>query len=104
VTKKTDKTDKKKPTKKQGQLQGFEKPTTPEVEDAAEDLHETRTKWLEYGRKMQVQEAKLVEVMTTGKVSLYEMDFDGETYVVKLAPTKQKVSIRKKKAPSKGEA
>jgi hypothetical protein len=99
------KNSKKKPTKKQSELKGFERPTTPAVEEAAELLHDIRTKWLDYGRQMQAGEAKLVDVMTTEKVSLYEMDFDGETYVVKLAPTKQKVSIRKKKAPTtKGEA
>lgn len=85
--------------KKQVEIPGTERPTTPAIEEGASELRETRTSWQSLGRKMAEQEEALIEILKAEKVSLYKFIDGEEELVVKLSDTKQKVSIKKAKTP-----
>ncbi len=88
---------------KQIEAPGFERPTTPAIEEAAGKLRGTRSEWQRLGRLMGDQQDELVDVMTKEGVNVYKFsaatDDGEEELVVKLSETKKKVSITKAKAP-----
>lgn len=93
-------TAKKSSKAKQLEVPGTERPTTPAIEEAAGALRETRNAWQKLGKQMAVEADALVEVMKTEGVKLYQFNDGEDDLVVKLTETKEKVSIKKAKAPN----
>lgn len=84
---------------KQTEIPGTERPTTPAIEEAAGELREVRKERMELQKAEVELQDKLVSVMKAEGVSIYRFNDGEEDLDVKLSDTKQKVSIKKVKAP-----